>query len=392
MKFSVDAANLKAAMDRMLPMLKTRKVATIFPEYMHIVANENGAFLIGDVGNYALEIKLQADVQNFGKAYLHHSEIKRISGVSGLVTVSKENKHVCFQCSKKRVELADHDCDVPEGFYRKSEFDIRLFDIKAGNLCDAFASVMPALAVEDTREMLTGYYLNGRSGKVIACDGYRLHAAKLDFQNDSIDMLDLNHTIRGEVYTHLKAILKPNMDMNVSVYKMEHFLKFVGEDFEYYAGYINGEYINVDSIIPKQHEYDFEINASELAGIAKEYVSQCGKDGVMALSASGNRMYAALAMEGYRTIDAMDSFKPDHMPESGAYFTLFNPTYIKDAMASFEKGEKVAAYGTYRAHIGSNVHPTMFVSDKLECLVLPVRGSCDKADVFNRLMFNFNCA
>lgn len=392
MKFSLDAVNLKSAMDRMLPLLKACDVTTIFPEYMHFIVNEAGAFLAGDSGFHALKIKLNANVCEYGEAYLHRSDIKRLSSISGMVTVSADKKHVCFQCAKKRVELINHNCDVPAGLYTSLKQDDRMFDIKAADLCAALAAVEAAADRDErcTRDLLKGYNINGRMAKIIACDGYRMHAYKFPTENESMKMLDLNRTMRGEAYTHLKAILKPCMDRMISVYDMEKFIKFAGEDFTYYIACIDGNYININNVIPARKDFDFEFKAGELAAIAKEYMMQCRGDGSMAMETCKDRLVAALCLDDYRTVDVVEEFDVQQLPSEEGYFSLFNPAYICDAMKAFDKNEIVTAYGEYAEKNGANVKPTMFVAGRLECLVLPVR--INDRSVYKQLISSFKAA
>ena len=390
MKFSMDAADLKAAMERMMPILKSRECANVFPDYMHVVANGNGVYIIGDTGHYALEIKLDATVQDHGEAWMHQSDIRKISSLTGWITItaSSKDKCICFQSGKKRVELIDHDCTTAS-LYKNSERDDHLFDILASDLCASIASVSAALACEDARELLKGYNINGKTGKLIACDGYRLHAAKLAMENESMCLLKLNRTFRGEAYAHLRAALKSCMNSRIRVYDTDRFIKFVGDDFVYYVLCYDGEYMNAESIIPKKRDYAFKIDAGELGAIAKEYEYWCKKEGCMALVTRDNKMYAALAQPEFRTVDIVEHFELGNMPAPGDYLTLFAPAYIKDAMAAFGKNAVISAYGEYAEYGSCNVKPIMFESDKLECLVLPVRGSYARADEFGKLVFSF---
>lgn len=390
MKISIDGKQFKESVDRAMTLIKGRS-AIYLMECIKLIADDSGAYLYATNGLYALKIKLDAHVVEQGEAYVNADDMKKVYAMPGFLSI-EAGKSFVVRNGKKRSEVVTRAADMDlecmfVGNVKDAEDDGQLFSMGA----DAFMSMLRATdcarsQVEESggREVLNGFNFNGNLMKLVALDGYRLHAVKLAADDvDFVKMNGFNKVVFGNMYAHLKKIVKGKSVKGVlRMHDFGKYMKVIGSDFEYSVCYISGDPLKVEKIIPNQFDYAYRVSVKELAEIVKGYKANCTfskEDGAntMYMHVVGDQLRTSMMNSEIHTMDELEHYENvEGMTDQ--YFHGFNVTYMHDALTAikdYSGDDEIIASGTnnYNVICHCNTHPLLFNSDNLLCLVLPVR-------------------
>jgi len=373
MKFIIEGSEFKSMMERVMAAIDVRSAYASYSCVM-LEARENDIRAIGFSNGSKVIVDRIASVSECGTAFIHVDDLKKVYSLPGDLLVECRDKKCKVRNAKKCCEVPTYSFDDVYDPFASSNKNEWLFTSKADDLLHMFAVTDAARAGDDTRVALTGFDIDGKHNKIIACDGNRLHAAEIVCESaDMLALLKLNRIVGGMTYTHLKKIAKGKGESPVSVYNMDKCILFKGDDFQYYAGVVDAEYINVYEVMPKARNYTFHISGKDLLAAAKEYrtFSKKRDPAPMHLIRNGERMTSVLMADCYRTSDEIKCKDVDI--ETDEEFALtFDPAYIFDAMSCC--GDDITVYGEYSSNpYGYNVKPTVFACKNFEALILPMR-------------------
>ena len=390
MKISIDGKQFKEAVDRAMTLIKGRPVIYLM-ECIKLIADDSGAYLFATNGLYALQIKLDAHVVEQGEAYVNADDMKKVYAMPGFLSIEAEKAFV-VRNGKKRSEVvtraADRDLECMfVGNVKDAKDGGQLFAVGA----DALMSMLRATdcarsQAEESggREVLNGFNFNGGLMKLVALDGYRLHAVKLAVDDvDSVKMNGFNKAVHGDMYAHLKKIIKGKSAKGVlHVHDFGKYMKVIGGDFEYSICYIPGDPLKVEKIIPAQFDFSYRLSVKELSEIVKGYKANCictdevGANS-MHMHIVNGQLRTGMMHSEIHTMDELEGYSPDY-GMNDKYFHSFNVRYMYDALTAikeYDDDDVVIASGTnsYNMMTSINVHPLLLTHGDMLCLVLPVR-------------------
>ena len=144
------------------------------------------------------------------------------------------------------------------------------FSVKAGTLKDMFTKVMYAMGVNDQRNVLNGCYIEVEENKLllVSCDSFKLAKCLLhtEIENNNADGSDIRFKFIVPVKTvnELYKLLGANADDMVRIHMMRKHMVFYFDNLVFFSRLVDGEYIDFDRIIIRQHKIYIDLERDEL--------------------------------------------------------------------------------------------------------------------------------
>ncbi len=383
MRIEVSDKVFKRSMERVMAVIM-KGAPLAYMDYIKMSATPNGVKLEAVGHRDAVMIDMNASVIECGSAYVHKGDVKKISNLSGYLTIATSNEILTVRNEKKRSAISTRNFDDKEFFHDGGSDKIELFKVSSEKLLDMLEITNPARdGVDSNRPVLTGFHISSKYNRMITLDGYRMHAVRLDIDDSSGNFCHYNITINGDIYPHLNKILKGRPATVLTAYDCEHnTLRIVGSDFEYYVGYLDGDYPDAYGTLKGKDgkDYSYKVDAGEIGAIAKEYMRQShgirdNSDNLIYLMGNGDGLSAAMSTTDYQTTDKIESACDMAGCMDGNMIAL-NPKYVSDGMDAFKNyGGLVSVYGGYRLSNESNACPMSVETEDVLVLILPVINS-----------------
>ena len=135
------------------------------------------------------------------------------------------------------------------------------FTVQAGILKDMFNKTMYAMGVNDQRNVLNGCYVEVEENQLllVSCDSFKLAKCKLsttELENNNEDGSDMRFKFILPVKTvnELYKLLSSDAKEKVKIHMMRKHLVFYFENMIFFSRLVDGEYIDFDRIIIRQHK------------------------------------------------------------------------------------------------------------------------------------------
>lgn len=375
MKVELNAKEFKNAADRAMAVMSKKPSLPVL-DNLKITSGDGVVIISASNLETFVDVTVDARIIEHGEAYVDKANLVKVYGLSDNITIETNDRIFNVKNGKKCCEVAT--VKLGKEDYPKTpvidENVNRIFKESEKDLINTFVSMDCIRAKNSPRPILEGFNINGAEKRIAACDSFRLAVKRL---NGEILDSDFNITIPGNACVNLKKIGNNKRDYKINVFYGKpsgctaYFVFFKGVDFTYCCRVLEGEYLNISSVMNINKTYSFELCPEELENIAKEYSKE--KDFPMYIIKSDNKLYTAIISTTYQTADMLESTeKIDNM--SDGYCFGANPSYVKDAMSLF-KEDKVLAYGDVRTSetTGGMISPICFENEEYTALVLPVR-------------------
>ncbi len=254
------------------------------------------------------------------------------------------------------------------------------FSVKAGVLKDMFTKVMYAMGVNDQRNVLNGCYIEVEENKLllVACDSFKLAKCLLhtEIENNNADGSDIRFKFIVPVKTvnELYKLLGANADEMVRIHMMRKHMVFYFENLVFFSRLVDGEYIDFDRIIIRQHKIYIDLDRDELlcaldraALITEERVSGALKANVK-LQLDGPVLKVMANSAAGSTYDEIDI---NH--EGGDLVIAFKNRFLTDSVRACESDRVRVALSSHLTSV--NIEPLDAENEESEDLfmLLPVR-------------------
>ena len=133
------------------------------------------------------------------------------------------------------------------------------FTVQAGILKDMFNKTMYAMGVNDQRNVLNGCYVEVEENQLllVSCDSFKLAKCKLsttELENNNADGSDMRFKFILPVKTVNELYKLLGNDQKVRIHMMRKHLVFYFENMIFFSRLVDGEYIDFDRIIIRQHK------------------------------------------------------------------------------------------------------------------------------------------
>ena len=255
------------------------------------------------------------------------------------------------------------------------------FSVKAGVLKDMFTKVMYAMGVNDQRNVLNGCYIEVEEKKLllVACDSFKLAKCMLrtdEIENNNTDGSDIRFRFIVPVKTvnELYRLLGANPEKAVRIHVMRRHMVFYFENLVFFSRLVDGEYIDFDRIIIRQHKIYIDLNREELlsaldraALITEERVSGALKANVK-LQLEGDMLKVLASSAAGSTYDEIE------INHEGADLVIaFKNRFLTDSVRACESERIRIALSSHLTSV--NIEPADGKSEDSEDLfmLLPVR-------------------
>ena len=219
-----------------------------------------------------------------------------MDGNEVMLTVDKNMTAVieCGKSSHKMIALMGR--DFPELPLLQSE---KGFTVKAGILREMISKTMYAMGVNDQRNVLNGTFFEVEDSKLlaVACDSFKLAKCMLNtsVENNNADGSDLRYRFIvpvktvNELYKLISGDEKADLRIHMT---RKHIIFYIG-DMIFFSRLIDGEYIDFDRIIIRQHKVYITVDREDLIS-ALERASLITEERV----AGSVRAHVKLQLEG----------------------------------------------------------------------------------------------
>ena len=215
------------------------------------------------------------------------------------------------------------------------------FTLPSGVLRKMINKVSYAMGVNDQRIILNGTYFKVNDGDLlcVACDSFRLAKSekKLEFGriNDDRDALHFAYVVPAKTINELCRMLPDDDDLTVAVYMGRKHMVYVIEGLTFFTRLIEGEYIDYDRIIIKNHRIIVECPRDALL-MALEKAAIVTEEKIV----GAGRAYVKLSLEGGLlkvTAESALGSSYDEIPvehEGEDIVIAFNNRYLIDSVRS----------------------------------------------------------
>ena len=146
----------------------------------------------------------------------------------------------------------------------------RGFSLKAGTLREMLSKTMYAMGVNDQRPVLNGTYFEVENEKLmlVSCDSFKLAKCiiKTPVENKNADGTDLRYKFIVPVKTvnELYKLISGDEKADVRIHMTrKHIIFYIGE-LVFFSRLVDGDYIDFDRIIIRQHKIHVTLDREEL--------------------------------------------------------------------------------------------------------------------------------
>ena len=255
------------------------------------------------------------------------------------------------------------------------------FTVKSSTLKSMFNKVMYAMGVNDQRNVLNGCYIEVSDGQLmmVSCDSFKM--AKCITRNEAIENNNADGSdIRfkfivpvktvGEVY----KLLSGDEEDTVRIHMMRKHMVFYFENLVFFSRLVDGEYIDFDRIIIRQHKIYITLDREDLlsaldraALITEERVAGSVRSHVKLQLDSGLLKILAASAAG-STYDEIEVEQ-----EGGDLLIAFNNRFLIDSVRACECDKVRIALSSPLTSV--NIEPAEGGKEECEDLfmLLPVR-------------------
>ena len=218
-----------------------------------------------------VQITIEAKVMEEGcfiiNAQKFNQTMRVMDGDEVSLTVDRNLTAVieCGKSSHKMIALNGN--DFPELPYLTSE---RGFGITAGLLRDMLSKTMYAMGVNDQRNVLNGTYfeVDDRQLLLVACDSFKLAKClmRTSLENKNADGSEMRfrfilpYKTVNELYKLISGDEKAEVRIHVG---RKHIVFYIGE-LIFFSRLVDGQYIDFDRIIIRQHKIYITLDRDEL--------------------------------------------------------------------------------------------------------------------------------
>ncbi len=136
----------------------------------------------------------------------------------------------------------------------------RGFSIGEGTLREMLGKTMYAMGVNDQRPVLNGCFFEVKEDQLllVSCDSFKLakcrYTTEIKNENKSGEALNFRFIIPVKTVNELYRLCSDDRDKEIRIHMMRKHIIFYIDDLIFFSRLVDGEYIDYDRIIIKQHK------------------------------------------------------------------------------------------------------------------------------------------
>ena len=291
-----------------------------------------------------LQVTIEAQVMEEGcfiiNAQKFNQTMRVMDGSEVTLTVESNLSAVIESGKSSHKMTALRGEEFPELPLLQSE---RGFSLQAGTLRDMLSKTMYAMGVNDTRPVLNGTYFEVENNKLmlVSCDSFKLAKCitRTPVENKNADGSDLRYKFIVPVKTvnELYKLISGDEKAEVRIHMTrKHIIFYIGE-LIFFSRLVDGDYIDFDRIIIRQHKIRAVLDRDELlsaldraALITEERVAGSVRSHVK-LQLEGGLMKVLAASAAGSTYDEIEIEQ-----DGGDLLIAFNNRFLIDSVRACE--------------------------------------------------------
>lgn len=391
MKFQITSKEFKSAVDKALTVVNSKLGGSL--SCVKITAGSDSIVISGTNATDFVDIKVDAIVVESGYACVRASDIVKVYNLPGYINIEVGNGIFSVKNDKKCCEVQTMEC-TEDMLLTKPVFDFDencRFKFTEKEILFTMENLKCFLSSENVKPVLGGYNISGKDSRIAACDGHRLGTRQLNaiaYDNTVI-------TVPGKAYKILKKIGNAKSENEIEIYvsnadedkKKAENVCFKGVDYVYITNLLDGDYLNVNSIMSETTDFQFTISANELENIAKEYSKVVkGTEIPMYFTKYNEKLSTAIILYDYQTADIFEStVGTEKIPDN--FMVCMSPKFIAEAAGIFD-GSDITIRMRERLSRDESYYITgmWFENEDFKCVVLPMTGSPQTAENIRKII------
>ena len=277
------------------------------------------------------------------------------------ITLTVDSKlSACIESGKSSYKMsALNASDFPEIPKLKSSMS---FTLKEGVLREMISQTTYAMGVNDQRAILNGTYFVIREDTMmlVSCDSFKLakctRKTEIENKSDEGDRLSYNFIVPIKTINELYKLLSDDEDAVTRLYYTRKYIIFEIGNIIFFSRLIDGQYIDYDRIIIKNHPIKLTLNKSELLS-ALERAALVTEERI----AGNTRSHVRLDINGHiMAISANSAIgstydEIDVVHEGGDMFIAFNNRFLIDSVRACRSEKMVMSLSSALTSI--NIEP-----------------------------------
>ena len=373
MEITIANAILKNAINRVFALVDKKASIPAFQGVL-IKAAENKVAISAanffDKGVYATVYIEDVTVFEDGAVVIPLVEMEKILMIKGMINVSTDGNYIVSAKSDKKKSKV---CGISDGEFPdiptvENSKENLVMDIPDGvEFCKDMKILGATKGDNPSRPLYTGFNFDSQKKAICTIDGYQMTVKKIDSWSEN----NTNIVVSGSTDGDLTKLVGKDHG-NISMYKNQRFVSFVGRDFEYISRMIDGNFIDWESLIPNKNDALSEFSFADTKGFLdtlKEYDkfnnAKSTSPFIMASYSDGS-ILTDYRNTSYITTDEVEiSGKVD-----SDLFMGFSPKFFYTALNLYHK------LGVdYTVRIYSRLKPIIITGGDFLSLVVPMRVS-----------------
>ncbi|WP_195238604.1 DNA polymerase III subunit beta [Romboutsia sp. 1001285H_161024_C4] len=319
---------------------QSKIVSDTFEGILIDATNENVELVKCDLDNQ-ITTKMQADIEEPGSVILP-KEVFPLVKDNSLMTILDDRLIIGSRVIKLDLKSGKNYPTI------NGDFEHEIFEMSHKEL-KQLLQVEHAISKDATKPILNGIRID--KDRFIAIDGYKLAERTGNFKSD------IPITISN--YKMLKA-LKGNIKATAST----KYIKYQVGEYNFYNRLIEGDFIEVDYLKPKEYNTKFKINKKDILEILKsmEKISATHKNQLVMFTITNNVIHISAKDDKISLEDSVICETEEHLEDVSMGF---NCKYLIDSIKNMDD--------VFSVELTTNVNPIILKSPGKYDLILPVR-------------------
>lgn len=383
MKFTITNAILKNAVSRVSSLVVKKSSIPALAGVL-VRAAENKVTISAanffDKGVYATVYIEDVIVFEDGAVVVPLVEMGKILMVKGVIDVSTDGNFIVSAKSDKKKSKV---CGISDGEFPdiptvENSKENLVMDIPDGvEFCKDMKILGATKGDNPSRPLYTGFNFDSQKKAICTIDGYQMTVKKTDSWSEN----NTNIVVSGSADGDLTKLVGKDHG-NISMYKNQRFVSFVGRDFEYISRMIDGNFIDWESLIPNKNDALSEFSFADTKGFLdtlKEYDKFNNAKSITPCVMAGYSDYAILTDYRNANYTTTDEVEIKGRIDKDMLIGL-NPKYLHTVLNLYHKLGIDYTVRTY-----SRLKPVVITGGDYISLVVPMRisESRDKESIVN---------
>lgn len=275
MKFTITNTILKNAVSRVSSMVEKKSSIPALAGVLVKAADDKLYISVGnfyDKGVYAT-IRIE-DVTVFedGAVVIPLVEMEKILMIKGVINVSTDGNFIITAKNDKKKSkmcgISDGEFpDIPTVENSKENLVMNIPD--GAEFCKDMMILGATKSNNTTRPIYMGFNFNSQKKAICTIDGFQMTVKKIDsWSENATDII-----VSGRADGDLTKLIGKNHNP-IYMYKNQHYVSFIGRDFEYTSRMIDGNFVDWETLIPNKNsalsEFSF-VDTKGFLNTLKEY-------------------------------------------------------------------------------------------------------------------------